>query len=202
MSLDKPFVRASLLTAAITVLIAGTLSLSHHEPSAGVNTGLGEVQRAGVPLFSPYQNLEREDVQILGSAQKTLDVAMYAFTDPTIEAVIADSARRGVKVRIYTDGLQFADEESRASREGEMSVIDQLRTVPGVEIKIKGRSLSMHLKTYCVDGQLLRTGSANWSFQGETEQDNDIYLVQDPAAIQKFEKEFSTLWERSDNREP
>ncbi len=150
-------------------------------------------------MFSPGQNLEDEDVQILGSAQKTIDVAMYSFTDPKIEIAIAEAARRGVKVRIYRDGLQSADEESRASRRGELSVSSQLRSVAGVEIKIKNHSLSMHLKTYCVDGQVLRTGSANWSFQGETEQDNDLYLVKDADTIRRFEDEFEALWQRPDN---
>jgi len=202
MSLDKPFVRASLLVAAIAVLIAGTFSLSHHERSGTVNSSSLGAQELTAPLFSPDENLEDEDIKVLGSAKNTIDVAMYSFTDPRIEETLAEAARRGVRVRIYRDGLQFADEEARSARRGDESVIDKLRSVSGVQIKIKGHSLSMHLKTYCVDERVLRTGSANWSFQGETEQDNDIYFVQNRETIKKFEQEFAELWNRPDNSTP
>ena len=191
-----------MLAAAITVLIAGTFSLSHHERSGAVNIGSSGGPESSAPLFSPGENLEDEDIKVLASAQSTIDVAMYSFTDPKIEEALADAARRGVKVRIYRDGLQFADEEARSARRGEKSVIDKLRSVSGVEIKIKSHSLSMHLKTYSIDGRVLRTGSANWSFQGETEQDNDFYLVRDPETIKKFEQEFAELWNRPDNSSP
>jgi phosphatidylserine/phosphatidylglycerophosphate/cardiolipin synthase-like enzyme len=202
MILDKPFVRASLLAAAITALIAGTLSLSHHERSGAVNINSSVGLGSSASLFSPDENLEDEDVKIIASAQNTIDVAMYSFTDPKIEEALADAARRGVKIRIYRDGLQFADEEARSIRRGEQSAINRLRLLSGVEIKIKSHSLSMHLKTYCVDERLLRTGSANWSLQGETEQDNDIYLVRDRETIKKFGKEFTELWNRPDNSLP
>ena len=32
----------------------------------------------------------------------------------------------------------------------------------------------MHLKAYAIDGQVLRTGSANFSTSGENAQDNDL----------------------------
>jgi len=38
---------------------------------------------------------------------------------------------------------------------------------PGVEIRIKHKtSAPMHLKSYQIDGQLLRTGAANFSASG------------------------------------
>ena len=57
----------------------------------------------------------------------------------------------------------------------------------------------MHLKQLLVDGRLLRTGSANWSPSGEKRQDNDAYYSTDPNAIERFERDFETLWNRSDN---
>ena len=41
------------------------------------------------------------------------------------------------------------------------------RETPGVEIRIKHKtSAPMHLKTYQIDGRLLRTGAANFSASG------------------------------------
>jgi phosphatidylserine/phosphatidylglycerophosphate/cardiolipin synthase-like enzyme len=57
----------------------------------------------------------------------------------------------------------------------------------------------MHLKQLLVDGRLLRTGSANWSPNGEMRQDNDADYSTDPNAIERFERDFEALWNRSDN---
>ena len=57
----------------------------------------------------------------------------------------------------------------------------------------------MHLKQLCVDGWLLRTGSANWSPSGEQREDDDANYSTDPNAIERFERDFEALWNRSDN---
>jgi phosphatidylserine/phosphatidylglycerophosphate/cardiolipin synthase-like enzyme len=57
----------------------------------------------------------------------------------------------------------------------------------------------MHLKQLCVDGRLLRTGSANWSLSGEKREDDDADYSTDPNAIERFERDFEALWNRSDN---
>jgi phosphatidylserine/phosphatidylglycerophosphate/cardiolipin synthase-like enzyme len=41
----------------------------------------------------------------------------------------------------------------------------------------------MHLKGYCVDHHLLRTGSANFSRSGETRQDNDLVALRGASVL-------------------
>jgi phosphatidylserine/phosphatidylglycerophosphate/cardiolipin synthase-like enzyme len=57
----------------------------------------------------------------------------------------------------------------------------------------------MHLKVACIDGRLLRTGSANWSPSGEKREDDDADYSTDQIAIERFERDFEALWNRSDN---
>ena len=52
----------------------------------------------------------------------------------------------------------------------------------------------MHLKAYAVDGVLLRTGSANLSPSGLKQQDNDLIILRDPAAVAKFEARFDQVY--------
>ena len=40
----------------------------------------------------------------------------------------------------------------------------------------------MHLKSYQIDGRLLRTGAANFSASGLKRQDNDLIVIEGPAA--------------------
>ena len=48
-------------------------------------------------------------------------------------------------------------------------------------------------------GPVTHTGSANWSLSGEKCQDNDADYSTDPNAIERFERDFEALWNRSDN---
>ena len=42
-------------------------------------------------------------------------------------------------------------------------------------------------KAYEIDGEVLRTGSANFSTSGENAQDNDLIVIRDPGAAAKFD---------------
>src|SRR5215471_2050323 len=50
--------------------------------------------------YAPAENLERLDYDRLGEAQKSVDIAMYAFTDKYIADQVLTLSRRGVVVRI------------------------------------------------------------------------------------------------------
>jgi phosphatidylserine/phosphatidylglycerophosphate/cardiolipin synthase-like enzyme len=100
---------------------------------------------------------------------KQIDTAAYVLTDSAIVEASREALARGVKVRVWRDA-------GEAARLSESDVEAQLRgPVQGLEIRSKapGGEL-MHLKGYCVDHRLLRTGSANFSRSGETRQDNDL----------------------------
>jgi phosphatidylserine/phosphatidylglycerophosphate/cardiolipin synthase-like enzyme len=79
-------------------------------------------------------------VALIDTARREIDLAAYVLTDwPIIEALIR-ATRRGVKVRIYLDGTQFAEHEPA-------KVFQELADAPGIEIRAK-RGSPMHLKSY------------------------------------------------------
>ena len=59
----------------------------------------------------------------------------------------------------------------------------------------------MHLKAYAVDGRWLRAGSTNFSWSGETRQDNDLIVIDSVEAAAEFGRQFEKLWTRRDNRD-
>jgi len=57
-------------------------------------------------------------------------------------------------VRIYLDGTQLAEREPS-------NVFQDLADTPGVEIRTKrDHGAPMHLKSYQIDGHIMRTGAA------------------------------------------
>jgi phosphatidylserine/phosphatidylglycerophosphate/cardiolipin synthase-like enzyme len=53
----------------------------------------------------------------------------------------------------------------------------------------------MHLKAYSIDGEVLRTGSANFSSSGENAQDNDLIILREAGAAAKFDAHFERMWD-------
>ncbi len=147
-------------------------------------------------FYSPSHNLEREDAKAIRSAKRSIDAALYSTTDWELCGDLADAAKRGVKVRVYRDREQFTEEAERSR--GRQTCAVRLVSA-GAEVRVKADKVLMHLKSYEVDGRLVRTGSANVSLSGEKQQDNDVVFLTSAGAAKGFETEFVTLWSRSNN---
>ena len=114
------------------------------------------------------------------------------LTDTAVIEALREASARGVKVRIWRDA-------NMAARVGDFDVEPQLGgRVQGLEVRSKslGGEL-MHLKGYCIDNRLLRTGSANFSRSGETRQDNDLVALRAPSVCAAFEAKFERAWRGS-----
>jgi len=134
--------------------------------------------------YAPTENLEHVDVELIDRAEREIDLAAYVLTDWPIMRALTRAADRGVKVRIYLDGTQLAEHEPS-------KVFRDLAEAPGVEIRTKHRpSAPMHLKSYQIDGKLLRTGAANFSASGLKRQDNDLIVIEIAAAATAFKHAF------------
>lgn len=186
------------------------------------------VSRAAVEThYSPTENLERYDLALLRSAHRNIDLCGFSFTDEAVGDALIAAAQRGVRVRVYLDRGQSTDELDRAAKhdvtpkpsgrkrdveyadgffaEQEVAepaseaLISRLAATPNVEVRIKHSRVLMHLKSYAVDGQTLRSGSANFSASALKHQDNDLVLTRDTATVRRFELDFNQLWLRPDN---
>ena len=107
-------------------------------------------------LYSPETNLERSELAQLETATRSIDVAMYSFTDQELAAELAALARKGVRIRVYRDREQF-QHEAQSGRVTTTSIL----AAAGIEVRLKGARDLMHLKSYAIDGRILRSGSAS-----------------------------------------
>ncbi|WPP06516.1 phospholipase D-like domain-containing protein [Methylocella tundrae] len=77
--------------------------------------------------------------------------------------------------------------------------LQELRATPGVEVRIKPRSAPlMHLKSYQIDGKILRTGAANFSASGLKKQDNDMIVIDSHTAAEGFRANFEAIWAKGE----
>jgi phosphatidylserine/phosphatidylglycerophosphate/cardiolipin synthase-like enzyme len=144
--------------------------------------------------FAPRQDLSVVDRQIVRSAKRSIEIAMYSFTDRRIAEDLVDACHRGVVVDLYRDRSQYEEETARAS-----AVPAILHRCHDIHVRVKGSKELMHEKAYVADGLVLREGSANWSVSAARYQDNQLSITRDTAAIEAFRNDFAGLWQRSDN---
>ena len=146
---------------------------------------LGVSAAAGQEIhFSPEERLDAIDVQLMGDAKQSIDFASYALTDPIIIDALNAAERRGVAIRIVLDPRERHD----FVKLGDLSD----------NVRIKRGGPFMHLKAYSVDGEMLRTGSANFSTSGERAQDNDLIVIRDKGAAAKFDIHFERMWDAAE----
>ena len=53
--------------------------------------------------YSPAEDLERLDYQAIRSARRSVDIAMFSFTDVLLAQAVREAGRRGIQVRVYRD---------------------------------------------------------------------------------------------------
>jgi phosphatidylserine/phosphatidylglycerophosphate/cardiolipin synthase-like enzyme len=116
----------------------------------------GAADPAPIIHYAPAENLEHVGVALIDRAQHEIDMAAYVLTDWPVMQALTRAADRGVHIRIYLDGTQLA--ERRPAK-----VFNDLAETPGVEIRTKPkRTAPMRLKSYQIDGKLLRTVRHAW----------------------------------------
>lgn len=148
---------------------------------------------AGVRIYyAPQNNLADIDRALIASARTRIDFAAYVLSDQAIINALQDAAGRGVMVRIYFD----PDQPALKSPDRAVAFRSLLR-LPSVQARMKlGGNDLMHLKSYQVDGKVLRSGSGNFSFSGARRQDNDLIVIESPTAVAQFMEQFEYMWTR------
>ena len=134
--------------------------------------------------YSPGENLEAIDVGLIDQASETIDMAAYVLTDVAIAEALADAAARGVRIRLF----RFPSDRT------DLDVVARLGRLADIKVRFKKGPELMHLKSYCVDGRLLRAGAANFSASGLKRQNNDLWIFRGPRVCDGFERAFAAMW--------
>jgi phosphatidylserine/phosphatidylglycerophosphate/cardiolipin synthase-like enzyme len=106
-------------------------------------------------------------IAFLASAERTIDVSVYTFSSVRIASVLADAARRGVRVRVLLDGSPVGgidSDEHNISRALAADGVEVRWMVGGKDIVKRYRFL--HAKYALVDARTAWIGSENFGDSG------------------------------------
>ncbi|HET9162776.1 MAG TPA: phospholipase D-like domain-containing protein [Solirubrobacterales bacterium] len=111
--------------------------------------------------------------------KSSVAINMYGFADGHMVSVLRHYAHDPKMI------VTLSLDSSQAGGESEKALLEKLKNDLGGNSIAIGRSEKgaiSHDKLMVVDGLYLVTGSTNWSFGGEAEQDNQLTLARDPIA--------------------
>lgn len=90
--------------------------------------------------------------------------------------------------------------EGNPARSAASHPLYRLAQTANVEVRGKQAAGLLHLKSYLIDSQVLRTGSPNFSAPTLKCQDNDSVVIRDARSIAQFAETFERLWARPGNK--
>ncbi len=137
-------------------------------------------------FYSPQQDLQKIDAELIDRATRSIDMAAYLLTSWPVMKALERAADRGVKIRVVLEASELQRDQSRS--------FQMLIERKGVEVRVKASDELMNLKSFCVDGRWVRGGSANFTSSGLQRQDNDLWSVDSPEAAAAFGRKFEMLF--------
>jgi phosphatidylserine/phosphatidylglycerophosphate/cardiolipin synthase-like enzyme len=148
------------------------------EPSEDLPPNLVEVYFT--PGFLPQKIIE----SYMDAAKRTLDIAIYSWTLPSLAQAAIRAKERGVVIRVVMDRQQgLAD----------YAVTDDL-VDGGIGVVLDEQSGLQHNKYMVIDDKAVLTGSYNWSRAATARNRENFLVIRIPAVVRKYKENFEEIW--------
>lgn len=128
-------------------------------------------------------------IRLYGHAKRYIYVSVYGLTSPSMVKALVDAKKRGLDVRIITDGGKIEDTKQKAA-------LSTLR-LAGVPIKISHHDGLMHLKQVVIDDEINTTGSMNHTTSGNRYNDERLDVITDVHLTARAREKFLSMWNDS-----
>jgi len=136
-------------------------------------------------IMSPTTSRTRY-LELIGSAERSIDFYAEVIRDPEIVSALGDAERRGVSVRMIIDDTVDADDQDIAA-----SLHAQ-----GVDIRLAGH-VYIHAKLMVVDRDLAIVGSQNFTATSLDDNRELAVEVTDPYGVERCLAVYERDWIRS-----
>jgi phosphatidylserine/phosphatidylglycerophosphate/cardiolipin synthase-like enzyme len=135
--------------------------------------------------FAPEDGALSRLVELINGAEKSIYFLTYSFTtDELAEAVLLAKAR-GVEIRGVMDKGQAANAGGEFDR-----FVDN-----GIDVRLDGEEGNMHNKVLIIDGEIVVTGSYNFSANAEKRNDENLLVIHATEVASMYMEEFQRIWE-------
>jgi phosphatidylserine/phosphatidylglycerophosphate/cardiolipin synthase-like enzyme len=157
-------------------------------PTSPDNTPNPQITIDGTTIenyFSSEGEVDTRLIQLIGGAIRSIDFMAFSFTSEPITQAILERASAGVQVRGVLEAQQAqgccpqAYEPMRAA---------------GLDVRLDGNIYRLHHKVIVIDGQIVITGSYNFSAAAEHSNDENVLILHNSAIASRYLAEFERVW--------
>ncbi len=152
-----------------------------HEPSGGLRVVFTS-PRYPDTASTRGEGVDAWLVEAIRGAERSIDIAAYDFELQTVADALLQARRRGVTVRLVTDG-DYADRPA----------LQQL-IVADVPVVMDSGTPFMHNKFIVIDRAQVWSGSWNLTHNGTHRNNNNIVILNSPALAKNYTAEFEEMF--------
>ena len=142
--------------------------------------------REGVKAQDIAQGSLWELFGTLQHAKRSIDVCMMTVASRELSDTLIAAHQAGVIVRVVTNNEQMMYSGTQVGR---------LRQA-GIQVRIDETEFLMHHKFALVDGELLMSGSLNWTRHGLCGNQENVIITSETKLVQPFLDQFELLWDK------
>ena len=135
--------------------------------------------------FSPQDGTLEHILEAVNSAQESIFFLAYSFTSDELADALIEQAKSGVTVKGVFDKDQY---HSNSGTE-----FDRLHNA-GIDVDLDGNPRLMHHKVIIIDQQVVITGSYNFSYNAEHNNDENTLIIHNPAIAADYLAEFQKIY--------
>ena len=135
--------------------------------------------------FSPQDNTITDKVLgYINNAKKYIYMPVFVITHKPLEDALLKAKERGVDVKLIVDATNVYATKSS---------VQTLRAA-GVQVKVENYAGKLHSKSIIIDDEFILAGSMNFSRSGESRNDENMLIIQNPRLAVFYRDFFKYLW--------
>ena len=131
--------------------------------------------------FSPVDEVMSKLIALVNSAQKSIRVVAFTYTDTDLAGAMITQYKAGLRV----EGVI----ESRGATRGALVPL----FCAGLPVKMDGNKYTMHHKVIIIDDSIVVTGSFNFTQSADTANDDNVLIIHNPAIAGLYNQEFDRV---------
>jgi len=109
--------------------------------------------------FSPDGSAEKLILSAINEAKKSIRIAAYAFTSPTIVDALLKAKKRGVNIAVLVDHKQTIQMDTKGRGKAALNLLVNAK----IHVKTLKTKNTQHSKYMVIDNEHVQTGSFNYS---------------------------------------
>jgi phosphatidylserine/phosphatidylglycerophosphate/cardiolipin synthase-like enzyme len=138
--------------------------------------------------FSPDDGTAAQIINAIQNAEESIRFLAFSFTSDPIAEALLERAESGVEVTgVFEESQYFSNTGTE---------FDRLLNA-GLDVRLDGNERNMHHKVFIIDGEIVVTGSYNFSRSAEERNDENILIIYSPELAAQYLAEFERVFKKA-----